>query len=332
MPELNADERHPSRREVLAWSAQLAMLSSLASLPGSRLFAAGKTAFDEPWARVEELGPDVWAVISKPLARDSDHRTLCNGGIVAGKERVLAVESYARTAGAAWVGETARELTGRWPTDVVVTHFHTDHSKGLSGYVAESEERPRVWMTPKTLERVKEGDVATDRKRDTLRAELLADVALIDPREPTELDLGGRTAHLHARRGHTPSDLTVELDEPSLVFFGDLVWNEFFPNYRDAIPTELAKSVRATLRKRPTVYVPGHGPLSDQAAVGEFLVLIDDVEEKARAAFDNGMSPTEAAKAYQLPEPVDEWRPFTATYFEMAMQAWFRELESAKDG
>jgi glyoxylase-like metal-dependent hydrolase (beta-lactamase superfamily II) len=330
MPDTRADERRPSRREVLAWSARLALLSPFAAVPGSRLFAAGETAVDEPWARFEELGPDLWAVISKPLGEKPDYRTLCNGGLVAGKERVLAVEGFARPDGAAWVGETALELTGRWPTDVVVTHFHGDHANGLAGFVAEGKERPRVWMTAETLELVKKSDADRGGEPDATRAELLGGVTVLDPGQPTDLDLGGRTVRLHPRGGHTPSDVTVELDEPSLVFFGDLVWNQMFPNYRDAIPTELSKSVRAVVRKRPTVYVPGHGPLSDQAAVGEFLVLIDDVEEKARAAFGKGMTAEEAAKTYQLPESVREWHRFQETYFEVAMRAWHRELGSAE--
>ena len=323
-------ESRPSRRDVLAWSAQLALASSLASLPGWRAFAAGKATAQEPWADVVELGKNLWAVLSKPLAEKPDYRTLCNGGIVAGAEKVLVVEGFARDHGAKWVGETARELTGKWPTDVVISHFHGDHVGGLGGFVAEGEERPRLWITAKTLALVSKSDSERDEPPSTARDEMLKNVNLIDADEPTELDLGGRTARLHPRGGHTPSDVTVELDAPSVVFCGDLIWNQMFPNYRDAIPTELSKSVRAALRKGSTTYVAGHGPLADAEAVGRFMVLIDHVEETARKSFADGVAPEEAGKAYKLPEPVHDWVRFNERYFEVAMRAWHRELESSK--
>ena len=58
------------------------------------------------------------------------------------------------------------------------------------------------------------------------------------------LDVGGRKVHLHPRAGHTASDLTIELQDPSVVFCGDLVWNAMFPNYVDATPSRLTQAVR----------------------------------------------------------------------------------------
>ncbi|MCP4659025.1 MAG: MBL fold metallo-hydrolase, partial [bacterium] len=253
----------PEPRPTLSRRELVMLLSALAALPARRLFAEEKIAA-KPWGRPEQIGEGIWAVVSTPLAED-DWTTLCNGGLVAGKERTLAVDAYARPAGAAWVGGLARELAGRWPTDVVITHYHGDHVNGLAGFLSPEKPRPRVWITAATLELVRQADAESEAEPDPTRTEMLEQVTILAADEPTELDLGGRKVKIHPRSGHTASDVTVEIDDPSVVFFGDLVWNRMFPNYRDATPTLLSQSVRAAVRKRPTVNVPGHGPLADAA-------------------------------------------------------------------
>ncbi|MCP4664460.1 MAG: hypothetical protein GY856_54445, partial [bacterium] len=113
--------------------------------------------------------------------------------------------------------------------------------------------------------------------------------------------------------------------------FGDLVWNRMFPNYRDATPTLLSQSVRAAVRKRPTVNVPGHGPLADAAALANYLLVIDDVEATARRAFEQGIPAAEAAKKYRLPEAVADWTRFRDRYFEVAISSWHRELAGERE-
>jgi glyoxylase-like metal-dependent hydrolase (beta-lactamase superfamily II) len=129
-----------------------------------------------------------------------------------------------------------------------------------------------------------------------------------------------------SREGHTASDLTVELDDPSVVWCGDLVWNGMFPNYVDATPSRLSASVRALGRDRQTLYVPGHGDLADMAAFDRYVAVIDHVEEAARRAADAGIPAAEAAREFTLPESVGEWILFNPAYFERALGAWEREL------
>src|SRR3972149_6393815 len=74
-----------------------------------RLFATqpwGSVVHTELWARIEEVGPGVWAVVSTPLAgeRGSDAwRTVCNGGIIAGRSEVMILEAFATPDGARWL-------------------------------------------------------------------------------------------------------------------------------------------------------------------------------------------------------------------------------------
>ncbi|MBE0591032.1 MAG: MBL fold metallo-hydrolase, partial [Gemmatimonadales bacterium] len=282
----------------------------------------GTVVREEPWGRLEALGDGIWALISTPL--DGDRTTLCNGGIVAGLDGVLLIEGFATSAGAQWMAAEARRLTGRAPTHVVLTHFHGDHTGGIGGY-ADGGAVMRVTAVTRGL--VLQEDARRSAADGAVRAGLLAEAELMDPAGETLIDLGGRAVRMIPREGHTPSDVTVEVDDPSVVFCGDLVWNRMFPNYRDAIPSRLGRDVRALVRTRETRYVPGHGPLADAGDLQRYVDLIDDVEVHARRAIERGRPVAAAAAEYRVPEALGEWIMFSPRYYEVAFGAWERELK-----
>ncbi len=282
----------------------------------------GRTVAQEPWGRLESLGEGLWALISTPLT--GDRTTLCNGGIIAGSHGTLMVESYASADGARWMAERARELTGRWPTHVVLTHFHGDHTNGLEGCAEVSS--PAIMTTDTTRRLVEEADAARGIEPASQRRQMLADVDVLDPTSVSEVELGGRTVRVVPRAGHTPSDVTVELEEPGVVWCGDLVWNHMFPNYRDATPSRLSRDVRALVRSNDTTYVPGHGSLAGMADLQRYVQLIDHVEETARLARQRGIPATEAAETFRVPDSLGEWTMFSPRYYEVALLAWEKEL------
>src|SRR5215217_6988013 len=95
--------------------------------------ALGPVVATEPFGSLEKVADGIWALISTPLG--GDRTTLSNGGIIAGRSGVIAIEGFNQPAGAAWLAGKSRELTGRWPTHVVLTHYHADHANGVAGYV-----------------------------------------------------------------------------------------------------------------------------------------------------------------------------------------------------
>ncbi len=324
------DNHHCTRRDFLAWSgsctAHLLCMSAAASVGGRRLFAgepAERVVAREPWGRIEKLHDGVWAIVSTPLEK-KDWTTLCNGGIIAGSERLLVVESFASPKGAAWVAQQAHELTGRRPTDVVITHYHGDHANGVGGF--GGGDAPRVWATPTTRELLAPSGRSDGRGDEAARAAMLEAATVIDEESSTEIDLGGRKVHLHPRAGHTASDVTIEIDDPSVVFYGDLLWNRMFPNYRDTTPTVFAGSIRAAMRESETLYVPGHGPLADTRDIERLLAVLGEIETAARRSFEEEVTAVEAAAGFELPESLGKWAMFNDSYFEVAIGAWHREL------
>lgn len=313
-----------SRRQLL----EAGLWTGLWAAAGGRVWSqtgrpAGTLVAKESWGELVELSPGIWAMVSTPLA-SNDWTTGANGGLIAGRERVLAIDSFVRPAGARWLVEQARQLTGRPPSDIVLTHFHGDHANGLEGYLTDPA--PRVWMTRTTLDLVRQADAEGEQPAGAERLAMLEGVGPIDESKVLELDLGGRSATVQPRRGHTPSDVTVEIAEPSIVFGGDLVWNGFFPNYRDTLASAFTDAIRALRRQRPTTYVPGHGALADGAAVDALLDLVEQVGDAAQAAHASGVPLTDAAASFALPATASDWVLFNPKYFEVAFKAWYAEL------
>ena len=139
------------------------------------------------------------------------------------------------------------------------------------------------------------------------------------------IDLGGRKLLITPRSGHTTSDLSVLVDDPAVMFGGDLLWNRFFPNYVDAIPSVLSRSVRALNGERAVVRVPGHGPVFEPNDLTHYIGVLDIMEEAARKARAAGTPAAEAAKTVVLPPSLGEWAMFNPNYFEVALKAWERE-------
>ena len=273
----------------------------------------------EPFARIEDLGFGMFAVVSTPL--DGDYTTVCNGGIIMGRQSTLVVEAFSTPEGAAWVARQTRELTGGWPTHVVVTHYHGDHSVGPAGFDPGDGAPPPLHATEATR------DLVLGSPADEEAKAAWADAVVLAGDVESEIDLGGRVATVVPRGGHTVSDLTVEVDGgEGPVWCGDLVWNAMFPNYMDAEPSRLARSVYSLHALSADVFVPGHGPLAGIDDVSRYIAVIDSVGEFAREAWQLGVEAEEAASRFQVPEDLGEWVLFDPGYYQRAMEAWMDEI------
>lgn len=323
-----------TRRRFLAdgvtCTAHLALAAALAPDAVRAMWAQaqrGPVVATEPFGRLEQVAEGIWALISTPLT--GSRETVSNGGLIAGKSGVLAIEGFMTPDGARWLAGKSRELTGRWPTHVVISHYHADHINGIAAY-REGGATPSMLVTDETRGAVLGAVLAQVTPADEARREALAQ-SVAPAGDATAIDLGGRTVRLVRRRGHTASDVSVEVDDPSVVFTGDLVWNGMFPNYVDATPTRLADATRALRRTRTTTYVPGHGSVATDADVGRYLAMLAEVEHAARGAYAKGTPAAEAGGTFALSPSLGEWALFNKVFFERAFAAWYRELGASPD-
>ena len=310
-------------------ACHIALMAAAMPLAARRALAAeslGPIVAKEKFGTLEKVAEGVWAHVSAPL--EGDRTTVSNGGLIAGRDGVLAIEGFQTPAGAQWLAGKAKELTGKWPTHVALTHYHADHANGVAGYLAGTD-KPPIRATARTRDLVIERNQTPP---DPNRVAALKDVVMLSPTETTTLDLGGRTVKLIPRGGHTDSDVTVELDDPGVVFCGDLVWNKMFPNYVDTVPTKMAASIRGLKRgSASTVYVPGHGPVAKNADIDRYLAMFAAVEAAARKAHAAGTSAEDAGNRFELPDSLGMWalfNPAAKTFYQRAFAAWYKELKA----
>ena len=309
-----------TRRTILRG---LAGAAAWAATSGRRIVEAEQATSvrSADWAHIDAVGENIWAVMSTP--ETGSFVTLCNGGIIAGRERVLVFEGFGSAEGAAWVAEQARSLTSRAPTDVIVSHKHGDHHAGLGGF-GTGIDRPTVWATASTRDEVLSGNAHE-------APEMLESATVLAGDRPTTIDLGGRSVVVAPYSGHTASDVIATVDETT--FCGDLLWIDMVPNYIHATPIELGRSVDEMLAAQTTMMVPGHGPLPDAGALEEYQLLLDVIETEGRRSFEAGQTPEEAAAGYTPPETLRTWSAFgslepdqIAGIFLGGFLAWHRQL------
>ena len=313
--------------KTVTCACHLALAASVMPVAARKVWAAetlGRVVAREPFATLEKIADGVWAVISQPL--NGDRTTLANGGLIAGKNAVLAVEGFNGPAGAEWLAAKSMELTGMRPTHVVLTHHHGDHANGVSGFQTNGAQCA-VHATAMTRDIVVERDAKTPGAL-LARTTTLSAAVLLSNTEATRIDLGGRIVKIIPRGGHTQSDVTVELDDPSIVFCGDLVWNAMFPNYVDTTPSKFVGAVRGLKRAKDTLYVPGHGSLAKAREIDRYIAMLTEVEAGARKAFKAGVSAEEAGRTFMLSESLGPWALFRNVFSPRAFEAWSRELKA----
>lgn len=309
-------------------ACHIALMASAMPLAARRAFAAeslGTVVAKEKFGTLEKIADGVWAHVSAPL--EGDRTTVSNGGLIAGKDGVLAIEGFQTPDGAKWLAGKAKELTGKWPTHVALTHYHADHANGVVGYLAEA--KPPIRATARTRDLVVERNQTPP---DPARAAAVKDAVVLSPTETTTIDLGGRVVKLIPRGGHTDSDVTVELDDPGVVFCGDLVWNKMFPNYVDTVPTRMAASIAGLKRASgSTIYVPGHGPVGKKDDIERYQAMFSAVEAAARKAHQKGISAEDAGNTFELPDSLGMWalfNPAAKTFYQRAFAAWYKEIKA----
>jgi glyoxylase-like metal-dependent hydrolase (beta-lactamase superfamily II) len=142
------------------------------------------------------------------------------------------------------------------------------------------------------------------------------------------VDLGGRVVNLVPRGGHTASDVTIELEDPRVIFTGDLVFNKMFPFYGDSTPSKWNATNEVLLAEAGALYVPGHGNMARKPEMDTYRELLALVGEAARAGHKAGKTAEQAAAEFKIPDRLGEWFLFNPRVFVFAFDAWYRELNA----
>jgi len=238
---------------------------------------------------------------------------LSNGGLVAGAERSLLIETLSDLAHTRRMldalGEAGRAAPGI--ETVVNTHSNPDHCWG-NQLVAGSAEiiasraaaQEMLQLQPEVLRTVKASvppDTPEGRFFELLFGSYdFSDVVVTPPTRTFEgaltLDLGGVEVQLReVGPAHTKGDVIVHIPSAGVVFTGDIVFAGAHPIMWDGPVANWIAACDTLLELGARTVVPGHGPIGDDTSVRDMREYLVYVEREARGRFDAGMDVLDAA-------------------------------------
>src|SRR5580692_8254770 len=334
-----------SRFGVFYAAAKLIPLPALAAELAGDTRVSQTPIVDKGFASVRKIGEGLYATISDP---SKGFQTVCNGGFLVGKDGALLIEGFSSVAGAAFQMDALRMVSQVPVKGALDTHYHFDHTMGNAFYGANAIP---LWAHANVTKRIVESygtmqsadkvaflgpleKAIKDAKTETARRhreDYLAQVATLfnvsnstvlglpnhplDPAKlPMKVDLGGVTAVIESYPGHSGTDVIVRVPEQNVVYAGDLVYSNMYPDFDTQATVSGWRQTLKTFASwdKDTLFVPGHGQLCGQRGVATVREIFDDIAAQADKMFRAGVPVEEAQHRYVVPEkfknfPVFAW-------------------------
>jgi len=269
-------------------------------------FVKGPPVPDQPLVRVS---PHVWMVKSPDgFPTPENQGMMANITFVVGERGVIVVDSGASLQ----IGEMAirqlRTVTRKPVVGIVNTHYHGDHWLGNHAFVeAFGMDLPRYAhpLAREGIEGVHGSFWQSAMVRWTNQAS--AGTRIVPPNRDVAhgdtLPLGDVTLRLHHHgRGHTPSDVSVEVVEDGVMCVGDILMDRRIANMDDGSYRGTFEVMDALVaNSATTIWLPAHG-VPGPGVLAWQRELFEGIYEPCVAAVKAGQ-PVEEAKAAVLRDP-----------------------------
>ncbi len=240
-------------------------------------------------------------------------------GVVLGHGEALVIDTRISPVQAREILDDLRALTHDPVTVVVNTHFHCDHTFGNRTF------RPTtIWGHERCGPRLLE---LGPRTRDEVVAEMpelaadLAEVVLDPPdqsfAETARVRVGGRAVWLrYLGRGHTDTDIVIEVPDAGVLFAGDLIESGAVPSFGDAYPLDWPETASRLLDLVRGSVVPGHGSVGDRSFVEDQVAALLEIARLGREVHAGRLSLDEAIAASPF-DPATSREPLERTLAQL---------------
>jgi glyoxylase-like metal-dependent hydrolase (beta-lactamase superfamily II) len=245
-------------------------------------------------------------------------------GVIGGSAGLVVVDTRATEVDADKLIRDIEHVSRDPVIAVVNTHGHWDHAFGNARFSLVpiwGHARCPAFMAA-TAEPMRERLLSMDLTRS--QAEALRSVQVTPPTHLVEteetLSLGDRVVRLaHVGRGHTDSDLVIEVPDCGVAFVGDLVKQGGPPGYRDAFPVAWASTMERLLHLVDGPVVPGHGTVVDRAFVEDFAARIGAVAQLVSAIEHGELDRDQASQQSPIHPPAFQ-EASSRAHVELAVQ------------
>ncbi len=273
---------------------------------------------------LKQIGPDVWAAIDDPGAKEPAG---VNAGFVIGDDGVLVLDTFASADAARQLLAEIRQRTKLPVRFVINTHYHLDHVAGNgvfaeAGAIVLAQRNVRAWIHSENRRLLSDGlksagrGEITPEQTATIEA-FVAPTVVYD--ESVDLYLGSREIHVRSFPGHTGGDSVVLIPDAKIAFCGDLLFRQTMPNLIDASTRRWIETLDVLAKGEPDyTFVPGHGDVGnaqDLTTLRDYLATLRKLVSDEKAHGNSGDALAEAVMP-ELAGKYGKWNAFT--YFAKA--------------
>jgi cyclase len=320
-------------------------MTTTGALPQSRYFT------------LERIGDGAYAAIAI-----AGQGAMGNAGVVDLGGATLVFDTMLSLAAARDLRSAAEQLTEQRVRYAINSHHHIDHTQGNQIFddatiIGTSRIADLITQaTDPLLEQMRERGMALDAQARSeaaavsdpaIRKDLLEQdddyLALLreahesrsrlpDVRFESRLTLHGATRHAELITwggGHTPSDVVLYLPQARVLYSGDLISHQTHPSISMGDPVEWLRILGEMEQFDFETLAPGHGGVTNRAAIAAERSYLETVLELARAALAAGKSADEAA-ATPIPSAYHDWG--FPSGFQHTMRAVYTFLRDRKGG
>ena len=278
--------------------------------------------------RLEQVSSSVWAI--------TDGSTFGNVGCIRLPEGIVVIDTGMAPPLAQQFRRLIHEQVGSPVTDVILTHYHSDHIFGAqtfkdcniigsSALATLYAERMQDAWSPKGLKEL----IEFYRKNRPELADQLVDLQIVPPTQTFEHSLAiGKNGAIQIQHtgGHTIGHSIVYFAPERVLFAADLLFCQQYPYAGDETndPQRWMQVFETILTQPIEVIVPGHGPLCTKDEIQTHLeyfqkleVWIKDqlaqhrsLEEVLQASTSAPQLPYDEGAEHRLPATLTRWFNF----------------------
>jgi glyoxylase-like metal-dependent hydrolase (beta-lactamase superfamily II) len=285
---------------------------------------------------VDQVSPSVY-VIHGPLATPNpDNQGFMNNpAFVIGDSGIIVIDSGSTVQVGDMVLSMIKTVSDLPVVATFSTHIHGDHWLGNQA-IAEAYPEARHYAHPNMIEQANggEGQSWVDQML-SLSEGASAGTVYFPPNATTdeggELTIAGKTFLIfHDPVAHTDTDISILLQDDSVLFLGDTVMNNRMGRMDDGNFKGLIAFLDRMLTLDAQVYVPGHGATGSKQIVENFRSLLITIYSTVEEQYENGLADFEIKPLVLegIPDPA-AWTDLDESLGKLVSLAYLEAEEDA---
>jgi len=236
-----------------------------------------------------------------------------NAGIVIGRDGIVVIDTLISAKEAGRFIKDIRAVSDKPIRYVINTHSHLDHTFGnvefaRLGAVIVSHVNGRKNMQINGEANLKKASAYGLSEKEMEGTRITYPTLTFS--EKMQIDLGDQILELvYDGPSHTDDSIYVYLPNKRILFAGDILFTDYYPNIADGDLAGWTKTLDSVAALDVAKIIPGHGPLSDKTDVLEMKSFLIGFDKKARelaaVSDDAGYITSEIKKALPHREELD---------------------------